>query len=87
MYLQDMAEADAAKELVGGVQEYYADFMALDAHHFVVPAAGAELLINPRAIASTGTATECGARGAVGPATACCVHADRPPLQALADLH
>jgi hypothetical protein len=32
--------------------------MALDTHHFIVPAAGADLLINPRAIAQSGMPSE-----------------------------
>jgi hypothetical protein len=39
-------------------QEFYGDFMALDAHHFLVPVAGADLLINPRAIAHNGGPSE-----------------------------
>ncbi|KAI8467801.1 MAG: SM/Sec1-family protein [Monoraphidium minutum] len=58
MYLQDLAEADAPKELIQAVQEFYGDFMALDAHHFVVPVAGADLLVNPRAAGQSGMPSE-----------------------------
>lgn len=58
MYLQDLAEADASKELIQAVQEFYGDFMALDAHHFLVPVAGADILINPRAIVQSAAPSE-----------------------------
>jgi hypothetical protein len=99
MYLQDLAEADAPKELIQSVQvrggwvpeagavrggrrrwpprpaacsrgrpapprprprpqEFYGDFMALDAHHFVIPVAGADLLINPHATLRGGAPSE-----------------------------
>ncbi|WIA34599.1 hypothetical protein OEZ86_012919 [Tetradesmus obliquus] len=49
MHLQDLAEADAAKEQVQQVQEFYGDFVALDVHHFMVPVPTNEVLINPKA--------------------------------------
>lgn len=54
MHLQDLAEADAAQEQVQAVQEFYADFMALDKHHFMVPVPCNDVLINPRAAAALG---------------------------------
>ena len=39
-------------------QEFYADFMALDAHHFLVPVAGAEVLLNPRTVTHSGMTSE-----------------------------
>ena len=39
-------------------QEFFGDFMALDTHHFMVPVAGADMLINPRAIAQSGMPSE-----------------------------
>ena len=39
-------------------QEFYGDFMALDAHHFLVPVAGADILINPRAIVQSAAPSE-----------------------------
>jgi hypothetical protein len=60
MYLQDLAEADAPRELVQGVQEFYADFVALGAHHFTVPVASAnDILLNPRAAGAPGAPSEC----------------------------
>lgn len=55
MHLQDLAEVDAAKEQVQAVQEFYGDFMALDAHHFTVPVPCNDVLINARAAATLGT--------------------------------
>lgn len=54
MHLQDLAEADAAQEQVQAVQEFYADFIALDKHHFTVPVPCNDVLINPRAAAALG---------------------------------
>lgn len=54
MHLQDLAEADAAQEQVQAVQEFYADFMALDKHHFTVPVPCNDVLINPCAAAALG---------------------------------
>ncbi|KAF8063735.1 VPS45 [Scenedesmus sp. PABB004] len=54
MHLQDVAEADAVKEQVQQVQEFYADFIALAPHHFVVPVPANAVLINPRAAQALG---------------------------------
>eukprot|EP00877_Chromochloris_zofingiensis_P007831 jgi/Chrzof1/3300/Cz12g20040.t1 len=54
MHLQDLAEADAAKEQIQQVQEFYGDFMALDKHHFIVPVQNNEVLINPKAVTLSG---------------------------------
>lgn len=54
MHLQDLAEADAAKEQVQSVQEFYGDFIALDRHHFTVPVPSNAVLLNPLAAASLG---------------------------------
>lgn len=59
MHLQDLAEADAARELVSSVHEHYADFVALDGAHFLVPAGlGNDLLLNPRATLRPGAPSE-----------------------------
>ncbi|KXZ43440.1 VPS33 protein [Gonium pectorale] len=44
MFLQELAEADAAEEKVAEVQEVYADFLVPDPHHFTVPVPRNELL-------------------------------------------
>lgn len=41
------------------LQEFYGDFVALDTHHFIVPVAGADILINPRAAVQSGAPSEC----------------------------
>eukprot|EP00878_Enallax_costatus_P028747 GHUV01031087.1.p1 GENE.GHUV01031087.1~~GHUV01031087.1.p1 ORF type:complete len:544 (+),score=165.71 GHUV01031087.1:624-2255(+) len=54
MHLQDLAEADAVKEQVQQVQEYYGDFMVVDTHHFMIPVPSNAVLINPKAAATVG---------------------------------
>eukprot|EP00775_Hariotina_reticulata_P002080 gene2080-2399_t len=54
MHLQDLADADAVKEQVQQVQEFYGDFIALDVHHFMVPVPSNGVLLNPRAAAALG---------------------------------
>ncbi|GAX73583.1 hypothetical protein CEUSTIGMA_g1034.t1 [Chlamydomonas eustigma] len=48
VHLQELAEADAVKELVQEVQEYYGDFVAIDPHHFTIPCPRNELFIGQR---------------------------------------
>jgi hypothetical protein len=46
MRLQDLAEGDA-RGLVAGVQEFYGDFVALEAHHAAVPLPAPHLALAP----------------------------------------
>ena len=46
MRLQDLAEMDA-REQVQQVQEYFGDYVALEAHHFLVPLARPHLALQP----------------------------------------
>lgn len=46
MRLQDLAEVDA-KELIIQVQEFFGDFEALDAHHFLTPLARPHIAFQP----------------------------------------
>jgi vacuolar protein sorting-associated protein 45 len=48
LHLQELAEADAIKENVQEVHEFYGDFIALDSCHFTVPCSRNELLLGPR---------------------------------------
>lgn len=49
IYQQELAEADAAKELITEVQEFYADVVVLDPHLFVIPSSSNwELLVQPK---------------------------------------
>jgi hypothetical protein len=49
MHLQDLGEADAVKEQIQQVQEFYGDFLVLSPHHFTIPVDSNAVLINPRA--------------------------------------
>ncbi|PNW80892.1 hypothetical protein CHLRE_07g333950v5 [Chlamydomonas reinhardtii] len=58
VFLQDLAEADAAKESVLEVQENYADFMVPDPFHFVVPVPRNDLLFAVRQPGAAPSAAE-----------------------------
>jgi len=45
--LTDLAEIDAEKEVVEQVQEFYADYVVLDGHHFCVPMKHPSLFLSP----------------------------------------
>ncbi|GLC59147.1 hypothetical protein PLESTB_001453600 [Pleodorina starrii] len=58
MFLQELAEADAAAEKVVEVQEDYADFQVPDSHHFVIPVPRNELLFSVRQPGAAPSAAE-----------------------------
>ncbi|KAG2488981.1 hypothetical protein HYH03_012422 [Edaphochlamys debaryana] len=58
MFLQELAEADSAKEGVVEVQEDYADFLVPDPHLFTVPVPRNELLFAPRQPGAAPSAVE-----------------------------
>ncbi|MEW5315729.1 MAG: hypothetical protein WDW38_007136 [Sanguina aurantia] len=53
IFLQELAEADAGREQIQEVQEYYADFAVLDSHHFTIPSPKNALLLSPKASGTT----------------------------------
>eukprot|EP00197_Chlamydomonas_leiostraca_P009713 CAMPEP_0202866444 /NCGR_PEP_ID=MMETSP1391-20130828/7558_1 /ASSEMBLY_ACC=CAM_ASM_000867 /TAXON_ID=1034604 /ORGANISM="Chlamydomonas leiostraca, Strain SAG 11-49" /LENGTH=607 /DNA_ID=CAMNT_0049546387 /DNA_START=64 /DNA_END=1887 /DNA_ORIENTATION=+ len=55
IHLQELAEADAIKEQIQEIQEYYGDFCVIDPHHFVVPCSRNDLLVSPKLSASNST--------------------------------
>lgn len=48
IFLQDLAEADAVKEHVVEVHEFYGDYIVIDGHHFTIPLPKNELLLSPK---------------------------------------
>ncbi|EFJ42173.1 hypothetical protein VOLCADRAFT_77223, partial [Volvox carteri f. nagariensis] len=58
MFLQELAEADAAGERVMEVQEDYADFQVPDPHHFVIPVPRNELFFAVRQQGAAPSAAE-----------------------------
>ena len=48
IFLQELAEADAAREQVAEVHEFYGDFVVIDPHHFTIPCPKNELLLCPK---------------------------------------
>jgi len=55
--LQELAEADAVKEQVHELQEFFADFVVVSKEHFTVPCPRNDVLIGPTALA-TGSASQ-----------------------------
>lgn len=57
VFLQDLAEADSAKEQIQQVQEFYADFIVLDPHHFTIPTTRPEVLMTMKGSQNAGYST------------------------------
>ncbi|GMH43449.1 hypothetical protein BSKO_11371 [Bryopsis sp. KO-2023] len=46
--LNDLAEQDALKEVIEQVQEFYADYIVVDPHHFVIPVKKYDILMSAK---------------------------------------